>query len=103
MTPSVFVFNPFAEGFIAHGKAFTPVKHQAMLAEDLANLPQFLCRPEDIVLRAKRPSAGFLNALKQAGFSPPEFVELRAGRIDPGGQPLSTEARQFAALGLGTG
>ena len=31
--PSVFVFNPFAEGYIAHGKAFAPVKHQAMLAE----------------------------------------------------------------------
>ena len=58
--PSVFVFNPFAEGYIAQGKAFTPVRHQKMLAEDLANLPQFLCEPGDIVLLAKRPSAGFL-------------------------------------------
>jgi hypothetical protein len=41
-TPGVYVFNPFAEGYIAQGKAFTPVKSQAMLAEDLANLPQFL-------------------------------------------------------------
>ena len=49
-TPSVFVFNPFAEGHIAHGKRFTPAKHQAMLASDLANLPQFLCRSDDIVL-----------------------------------------------------
>jgi hypothetical protein len=80
---SVFVFNPFAEGFVAHGQAFTPVKHQARLAEDLANLPQFLCQPDDIVLLAKRPSAAFLNELKQAGFPLPEFVELREGRIDP--------------------
>jgi hypothetical protein len=80
---SVFVFNPFSEGFVAHGQAFTPVKHQARLAEDLANLPQFLCQPDDIVLLAKRPSAGFLNELKQAGFPLPEFVELREGRIDP--------------------
>src|SRR5882724_5461757 len=41
-TPSVFIFNPFAEGHIAHGNRFTPGKHQAMLARDLANLPQFL-------------------------------------------------------------
>ena len=81
--PTVFVFNPFAEGYIAHHRAFTPVKHQAMLAEDLANLPQFLCQPNDVVLLAKRPSLGFLNSLKQAGFQSPEFVELKEGRIDP--------------------
>jgi hypothetical protein len=81
-TPCVFVFNPFAEGHIAHGRCFTPVKHQAMLASDLANLPQFLCRPDDIVLMAKRPSVEFLSAVKQAGFPLPEFIELRAGRID---------------------
>lgn len=81
--PSVFLFNPFAEGYIAQGKAFTPVKHQARLAGDLANLPQFLCQPGDIVILAQQPSDGFLNALRQAGFGLPEFVELRAGRIPP--------------------
>jgi hypothetical protein len=84
-SPSVFVFNPFAEGYIAQGKAFTPVKHQTMLADDLANLPQFLCDADDVVLLAKRPAAGFLNTLQQAGFQLPEFVELREGRIDPTG------------------
>ena len=83
MTANVHVFNPFAEGYIARGKAFTPAKHQAMLAEDLANLPQFLCQPNDIVLLAKRPSASFLNVLTQAGFPLPKFVELKEGRIDP--------------------
>jgi hypothetical protein len=83
MTPCVFVFNPFAEGYIAQGKAFTPAKHQAMLAEDLANLPQFLCEPGDIVLLAKRPAAGLLDFLTQAGFQPPEFVELKEGRPAP--------------------
>ncbi len=82
-TPSVFVFNPFAEGHIAHGKRFTPVSHQAMLASDLANLPQFLCQSDDIVLLAKRPSVEFLSAVKQAGFPLPEFVELKEGHIDP--------------------
>ena len=84
-SPVVFVFNPFTEGYIAQGKAFTPVKHQAMLARDLGNLPQFLCQPDDVVLLAKRPSSGFLNALMQAGFPQPEIVELREGRIDPAG------------------
>jgi hypothetical protein len=81
--PSVFVFNPFAEGRIARGKSFTPVKSQTLLASDLANLPQFLCRPEDIVLVAKRPAGEFLRALKEAGFPLPEFVELKQGRLDP--------------------
>jgi hypothetical protein len=80
---SVFVFNPFAEGYIAQGKSFAPVKHQALLAADLANLPQFLCEPDDIVLLANRPSARHLDALKQAGLPLPKFVELNAGCIDP--------------------
>lgn len=74
-TPSVFVFNPFADGFIAQGASFTPVKHQVQLAHDLANLPQFLGRQDDIVLVPERPSVEFLSGLKQAGFALPEFVE----------------------------
>jgi uncharacterized ferritin-like protein (DUF455 family) len=77
-TPSVFVFNPFAEGYIAHGKAFTPTKHQSQLACDLENLPQFLCRQDDIVLVKQRPATEFLSGIKQAGFPLPEFVELVA-------------------------
>jgi uncharacterized ferritin-like protein (DUF455 family) len=82
-TPSVFLFNPFSEGRIAYGKSFTPNKHQRGLQQDLENLPQFLCRQDDIVLVERRPSGPFLHALKQSGFDLPEFVELRAGRIDP--------------------
>jgi uncharacterized ferritin-like protein (DUF455 family) len=93
-TPNVFVFNPFAEGRIAHGKSFTPVKHQAQLARDLANLPQFLCRQDDIVLVPQRPSVEFLNGLKQNGLALPEFVELKNGRID--------SASAFAHRKLGT-
>ncbi len=78
-TPSVFVFNPFAEAYIAHGRAFTPVKHQAQLARDLGNLPQFLCRQDDIVLVEKRPAVEFLSGIKQAGFPLPEFVAGSAG------------------------
>lgn len=76
-TPSVFVFNPFAEGRIAQGKSFTPVKHQAQLARDLAALPVFLCRQDDIVLVEERPAVEFLSGLKQAGFALPEFVQRK--------------------------
>jgi uncharacterized ferritin-like protein (DUF455 family) len=81
-TPTVCVFNPFAEGYIALGKRFTPVKHQSLLAQDLANLPQFLCRADDIVLVPRRPATEFLSGIKQGGFELPEFVELKNGRVD---------------------
>ena len=91
-TPSVFVFNPFAEARIAQGKSFTPVKHQAQLARDLAALPMFLCRQDDVVLVEERPAVAFLSGLKQAGFALPEFVartqcaalaERKLGRLRP--------------------
>jgi len=90
-TPSVFVFNPFAEGRIAEGKTFTPAKHQAQLARDLANLPQFLCREDDVVLVPRRPAVEFLSGLKQTGFALPEFVELP--KLCEGQSPSMTPAR----------
>jgi uncharacterized ferritin-like protein (DUF455 family) len=75
-TPSVYVFNAFAEGRIAEGKKFNPTKPQTQLARDLENLPQFLCRQDDIVLVAQKPSVEFLSGIKSAGFPLPEFVPL---------------------------
>jgi len=75
-TPNVFVFNPFTEARIAQGKSFNPTKHQAQLARDLANLPQFLCHQDDIVLVEQRPAVEWLSGIKQAGFTLPEFVEI---------------------------
>lgn len=82
-TPGVFVFNPLTEGSIAYGRAFSPKRHQALLAQDLENLPQFLCRQDDIVLVHRRPSLDFLTSLKSAGFTLPEFIELTAQQIAP--------------------
>jgi uncharacterized ferritin-like protein (DUF455 family) len=76
-TPSVFVFNPFAEGRIAEGKSFNPTKHQAQLARDLETLPQFLCRQDDVVLVQERSTVEFLSGIKQVGFALPEFVEMK--------------------------
>lgn len=77
-TPSVHVFNPFAEGRIAGGKSFNPTQRQTQLARDLENLPQFLCRQDDIVLVSEKPSVEFLSGIKQAGFALPEFIETKA-------------------------
>ena len=82
-TPTVFWFNPLAEGRIARGRSFTPVKHQAALVRDLENLPQFLCNRDDIVLVGRRPAARFLSRLKQTGFEPAEFVELAPAPAPP--------------------
>ena len=73
--PRVFVFNPLTEARLAGGKSFSPTKHQAQLVRDLTNLPQFLCRPEDIVLVERRPSGPFLSGLKEAGVTLPEFTD----------------------------
>ncbi len=75
-TPGVFIFNPFAEGRLAAGKAFNPTRPQAQLAGDLENLPQFLCRQDDVVLVQHKPSVEFLSGIKEAGFPLPEFVQL---------------------------
>src|SRR5207249_2769308 len=91
-TPTVFVFSPFAEAFIAQGKAFTPTKSQALLAHDLENLPQFLCRKDDIVLLHKRPRAEFLCEIQNAGFPLPEFIEFNDQL------PESLKQRKLAGL-----
>jgi uncharacterized ferritin-like protein (DUF455 family) len=81
-TPTVFVFNPLTEARIAGGKNFSPKQHQAQLVRDLTNLPQFLCRQDDIVLVERRPSVHFLSGLKEAGFTLPEFAESIAPLVE---------------------
>jgi uncharacterized ferritin-like protein (DUF455 family) len=90
-TPNVFVFNPFVENRLAEGAAFNLSEHQKQFVRDLENLPQFLCRQDDIVLVERRPSVEFLSTIKRAGFALPEFVALpghdcatrKLGRLRP--------------------
>ena len=99
-TPNVFVFNPFTEARIAHGRSFNPTKHQAQLACDLENLPQFLCRQDDIVLVNEKPSVEFLSGIKQAGFALPEFVELPwSAGLRPGKFPDKPPQRAMPEAG----
>lgn len=80
-TPSVFWFNPLAEWRIGAGKNFHPKRYQKELVRDLENLPQFLCRQDDVVLVQRKPSIEFLNKIKNAGFSLPEFEVLKEGSL----------------------
>jgi hypothetical protein len=73
-TPQVFLFNPLAEGYIARGLGFTPAAPARQLARDLAHLPQFLARRDDVVVVPEAPAPDFLATLKSAGFELPEFV-----------------------------
>ena len=75
-TPSVFLFNPFAEAYVAGGPTFSPAKHQNALARDLAHLPMFLGHDDDVVVLPSRPRVEFLATLKHAGLPVPEFVPL---------------------------
>jgi uncharacterized ferritin-like protein (DUF455 family) len=81
-TPGVYWFNPFSEARLGRGPGFTPVGHQSQLARDLANLPQYLCRQDDVVLVPTRPSVGFLSRLKDVGFHLPEFIEIESPQRD---------------------
>ncbi len=78
-TPQVFLFNPLAEGYIARGPGFTPAAPARQLARDLAHLPQFLARRDDVVVVPEAPAPDFLATLKSAGFELPEFVVAPEG------------------------
>jgi uncharacterized ferritin-like protein (DUF455 family) len=78
-TPSVYWFNPLTEGFLAQGEGFQPIQSQAVLVRDLANLPQFLARQDDVVLVETRPSLDFLDRIQSSGFVLPEFVVMKPG------------------------
>ena len=88
-TPHVFLFNPLAEGYIARGLGFTPAAPARQLARDLAHLPQFLARRDDVVVVPEAPASDFLATLKLAGFELPEFLVAPEGvrlgnRLDNG-------------------
>lgn len=93
-TPNVFWFNPLSEAVLAQGGSFTPGKIQAALTRDLAALPMFLAREDDVVLVPRRPAVGFLSGLKQAGFALPEFVEVTG----EGALPKSLTERKLGRL-----
>lgn len=94
-TPDVYLFNPFAESFMGRGSGFAPNKQQAALANDLENLPQFLCRKDDVVLVNHRPNTRFLAGLQEAGFELPQFERLGEAGVS---ETSELRSRKLGAL-----
>lgn len=94
-TPTVWWFNPFAEGYLARGRAFTPAKAQLTLLHDLAHLPQFMARTGDVVLCSHLPSLGHQTHLLESGFDLPEWIQLPA---EPGTLPPTWLERKLGAF-----
>ncbi len=97
-TPTVHVFNPFTEGYMAKGVSFSPVKSQVQLARDLAVLPMYLAREDDVVLLPRRPSDTVLADLADAGFPVPEFVEVGIDRASESAAIQRLSSRKLGAL-----
>ena len=71
-TPSVLWFNPDAEAFAARNSSEGLSSSGSVLQTDLAYLPAYLSRQDDIILLPQAPSADFLRQLQRAGFHLPE-------------------------------
>ena len=93
--PAVHVFNPIAESEVATGAcSFSPSKNVQMLCDDLETLPMFVAAHEDVVLVRRKPSTEYLEVLRSAGFSIPEFV-VYAGYQKP--FPAALRKRKIAS------
>jgi uncharacterized ferritin-like protein (DUF455 family) len=95
--------NPLCEAEIARGRADGVSASRARVARDLAHLPMFLARDQDVVALERRPRLAWLEELARAGVTPPDFVALEAvqdeqlGGLEPWG--WSPEAmRRLAPL-----
>lgn len=72
-TPSVFWFNSDAERHAARNDLTTLDGVRSVVQEDLAFLPAYLSRRDDLLILRKPPSAVFLSKVQAAGFELPEI------------------------------
>lgn len=99
-TPNIYWFNPGAEESLVAGSVETAAARQ--VGRDLALLPAFLARGDDVVLVPEMPSTGHLGCLLDAGIEMPECMvvaqaeELRERKL----HSVRPWARTPDALGL---
>ena len=92
-TPNVFWFNPGAEeSLVSSGAASTRAARQ--MECDLALLPAYLARHEDVVIVPEMPPTAFLTQLLDAGIELPEIVS--ADRVPEIGERKLHELRPWA-------
>jgi uncharacterized ferritin-like protein (DUF455 family) len=82
-TPSVLWFNPEAEIFAAKNSDAGCKPGSSVLQNDLAFLPAFLSRKDDLLVMANRPSQEFLMQIQSYGFPLPEILNYQANSKDP--------------------
>lgn len=92
-TPNVFWFNPGAEeSLVSSGAASTRAARQ--MECDLALLPAYLARHEDVVIVPEMPPTAFLTQLLDSGIELPEIVS--ADRVPEIGERKLHELRPWA-------
>jgi uncharacterized ferritin-like protein (DUF455 family) len=74
-TPNVLWFNPNAEQFAASNSNDLNAKRNTPLQNDLAFLPAYLSRQDDVLIMAQRPAPEFLSKIQSYGFHLPEIHE----------------------------
>ncbi len=82
--PDIFLFNPTCDFATANNTVSWQPNHILQQMErDMGNLPQFLSKPEDIVLVQELPSSELLGKLKDAGFQLPSFLSVDKALTNP--------------------
>lgn len=78
-TPSVWWFNPEAERFAAQNSDRGFERGSSFLQKDLAFLPAFLARRDDLLILPDSPSLEFLNQIQSYGIPLPEIRTSKKG------------------------
>ena len=73
-TPIIRWFNPDAEAYASQNSAKPVENSNPTLQQDLAFLPAYLSRKDDILIVPQRPSREFLKSIQDLGFPLPELV-----------------------------
>jgi len=81
-TPSVYWFNPLAEHAAANNSS-KATQLNSPLQSDLAYLPAYLSRKDDLLLLKQSPSNDFLHKLQKLGFHLPEILIYDASETAP--------------------
>jgi len=75
--PNVYFFNPTCELAVANGSfSYMPPELLLQMESELAILPFILATENDFVLTENIPSVEFVQKLREAGFTVPEFRSL---------------------------
>ena len=70
----IYLFNPTCEYAIANGKpSWQPNRLLTVMEGDLATLPLFFAKSDDIIIVKQTPPSEYTESLKLIGINPPDF------------------------------